>query len=157
MVADFLLWHYEEPGYTWGQFGSCTLLARVDTFRKHGGFDPDFRRMAEWDFAIRLAQQDGHFIAVDECLVTQHITQTADKGGNVPLQYGLRLRFKHKEYLKSQRVYLSSLLITYSRFHYARSRMWKSRFYLLLACLASPFRVCVNELAKRIKRRKAEG
>jgi|MDSW01.2.fsa_nt_gb glycosyltransferase involved in cell wall biosynthesis len=157
MVADFLLWHYEEPGYKWGQFGSCTLMARVGTFRKYGGFDPEFRRMAEWDFAIRLAQKGGHFIAVNEPLVTQHITQTSDKGGKIPLQYGLRLRFKHKEYLKSQRVYLSSLLIAYSRFHYAKSHIWKSRVYLLLACLASPFRVFVNELEKRLKRNKAKG
>ena len=157
MVADFLLWHYEEPEYAWGQFGSCTLLARVATFKKHGGFDPEFRRMAEWDFAIRLAQKGGHFIAVNEPLVTQHITQTSDKGGKIPLQYGLRLRFKHKEYLKSQRVYLSSLLMAYSRFHYAKSHIGRSRVYLLLACLASPFRVFVNELEKRLKRNKAKG
>lgn len=153
MVADFLLWHREEPGYAWGQFGSCTLLARKETFMAHGKFDPEFRRMAEWDFAIRFAQEGGHFIAVNEPLVIQHLTPTADKAGKIPLMHGIKLRMKHKAYLAEQNLYLASILIAYSRHHYAKSRHWRSRLYLLMACMWSPFRVFPNELKKKIRRK----
>ena len=82
-VADFLLWHFEDPAFTWGQFGSCTLFVRKRTLTDIGGFDQDFRRGAEWDIAIRSALAGAHFIAVDESLITQKKTQTADKSGDM--------------------------------------------------------------------------
>jgi glycosyltransferase involved in cell wall biosynthesis len=153
-VADFLLWHYEGPGFTWGQFGSCTLFVRTRTILDLGGFDETFRRSAEWDLAVRAANAGAHFIAVDEPLVAQHITRTPDKAGNLPLEYALKLREKHREYLESRRVYLASKAIAHSRYHYAKNRAWASRAFLLLACGLSPSRVLPNELSKW-KRRKA--
>ena len=148
-VADFILWHYEDPKYAWGHLGSCTLMFRRSVVEKVGDFDDDFRRCAEWDWAIRAAYLDGHFIAVNQPLVIQRITPTEDKSGSRPLEYALMLRKKHKEYLKKQHVYLASLAMAYSRFHYARGRRWRSRLYLALACLCSPFLVLPNEFAKR--------
>jgi glycosyltransferase involved in cell wall biosynthesis len=150
MVADYLLWHYAPSPYVWGQFGSCTLMVRKYTLEELGGFDKKFRRCAEWDLAIRLAQEGGHFIAVDATLVVQHITPTADKSGSVPLKYALMLRNKYQSYLKG--LYLPSVFIAFSRFHYARGHSWRSRAYLALACLLSPHRVGVNEWRKRKRR-----
>jgi glycosyltransferase involved in cell wall biosynthesis len=146
-VADYLLWHRREPGFVWGQFGSCTLMARTKTIKDAGGFDESFRRGAEWDLAIRLALSGGHFIAVDEPLITQFITLTPDKAGKMPLKSVLRLRQKHKKYLKSKRVYRASIAMAHARYYYAKGNKFLSRFYLALACICSPFKVLPSEIA----------
>lgn len=154
-VADFLLWHYEDAESTWGQLGSCTLFVRRKTLLEIGGFDPDFRRAAEWDMAIRSALAGAHFIAVNESLVTQRITPTADKRGDIPLKATLQLRTKHKRHLESRGVYRASRAIAHARFCYATGRLAASRAYLALACLCSPFRVLPNELRKLKRRRRS--
>jgi len=154
-VVDFLLWHYEDPGCTWGQFGSCTLLVRKQTLSEIGPFDEGFRRSAEWDFAIRLALMGGCFIAVDEPLITQYKTHTADKSGKVPLEYALKLRKKYKSYLKRKKVYRAAVAIACSRYYYAMHKSHLSRMYLALACVCSPSAVLPNELAKWKRRRRA--
>jgi len=154
-VADFIFWHAEIPGYTWGQFGSCTLMVRRNTLLKIGGFDESFRRCAEWDLAIRLAFIGGHFIAVDQPLVMQRITHSPDKSGRVPLKYALQLRRKHKSYLKKKRVYWASQAIARSRFYYAKQKTFSSRFFFAFACICAPHLVLPNELAKRKRLRKA--
>jgi len=150
VVANFILWHSEGEGYfTWGMFGSCTLMARLSSFHKIGNFDEEFRRSAEWDMAVRAAFQGCHFIAVEQSLIVQHKTITADKADDKKLKYSLLLRKKHKDYLRNQNIYWASLAMAYARFHYAGGRQWKSRLYLALACLCSPCMVLPNELAKR--------
>jgi glycosyltransferase involved in cell wall biosynthesis len=153
-VADFLLWHFERPGFAWGQFGSCTLFVRTRTILDIGGFDESFRRSAEWDLTVRAALAGAHFVAVDEPLVTQHITPTADKAGRLPLEYALKLREKHRALLESRRLYRASRAIAHSRYHYAKNNKWASRAYLALACVLSPTHVLPSELSKR-KRCKA--
>ena len=148
MVADYLLWHKKEDGYSWGEFGSGTLMANAETLKRFQ-FDPEFRRSAEWDLAIRAALEGAAFISVDRALVDQHKTHTPDKSGRKPLEYTLKLRYKHKCYLKRQGVYLSSLCLARARFAYFTGRVWSSRLFLLLACFFSPFKVLKNEISKR--------
>jgi glycosyltransferase involved in cell wall biosynthesis len=152
-VADFLLWHREDPDHVWGQFGSCTLFASKRTLIEVGPLDEEFRRSAEWDLAIRLALMGGHFVAVDEPLITQFKTSTVDKSGMIPLVYSLKLREKYKDYLKSKEVYLASIAIAHARFQYFRGRSALSRIYVALACICSPRSVLPNELAKRRRRK----
>ncbi|MEP3475801.1 MAG: glycosyltransferase [Hyphomicrobiales bacterium] len=149
-VVDFLLWHKKAKGFVWGEFGSCTLMAPTAVLKKFG-FDANFRRGAEWDLAIRFALQGGYFIAVDEPLVIQHKTPTSDKAGRKPLDYALMLRKKHKNYLQQNHVYLGAILQAYSRFYYFRNKLWKSRFYLVLACVLSPKTILADEISKRVK------
>jgi glycosyltransferase involved in cell wall biosynthesis len=154
MVADFLLWHRERPGFTWGQFGSCTLLARRETLLGLGGLDENFRRGAEWDLAIRHGLRGGHFVAVNEALVTQRKTLTPDKAGRTDLEYALKLQKKYRPYLKVKHVTLASGALAHARFYYARRMRYRSRLYLALACLCSPFAVLPNELRKWNRRRR---
>jgi len=151
MVADFLLLHIEKYGYSWGQFGSCTMMARVETLKKMDCFDPAFRRSAEWDLAIRASLDGCHFIAEAEPLITQYITDTEDKAGKVPLQYALLLRRKHREYLKGQGVYLASIAIAYARFYYAKNKTWRSRLAMGAACFLSPTIILKNMLMRKFK------
>ena len=153
-VADFLLWHHETPGFVWGSFGSCTLFSRRATLMAIGPFDEAFRRCAEWDFAIRLAFSGGHFIAVDKALVTQHLTVSDDKAGKKPLVYALALRRKHRTYLARRHLYLASLAMAHSRFHYATGGRWRSRCFVVLACLANPMVLVPSALANSTSKRR---
>lgn len=137
-VADFLFGIDAKPGKVWGMFGSCTLMARRTTFAAAGPFDETFRRCAEWDLAVRAAFMGAHFIAVDRPLVTMYKTPGADKSGSIPLQYALLLREKHRDYLDRRGLYHASRLIARSNFHGAKGRIWRSRAYRALACIASP-------------------
>ena len=149
-VVDYILWHNENLVMCWGEFGSCTMMAATQTLQ-HFLFDTNFRRCAEWDFAVRVAQNGGHFIAVDQSLVLQHKTQTTDKAGTKPLQYGLMLRHKHKDYLKQKSLYRAAIFLTYSRFFYFRQKHWKSRLYFILAGICAPQTILWPFLKKRFK------
>jgi glycosyltransferase involved in cell wall biosynthesis len=137
-VADYILSLDAMPHTAWGLCGSCTLMARREDFITVGLFDESFRRCAEMDLAIRAAFMGGHFIAVDAPLVTQYKTESADKAGYKPLEYSLRLREKHRGYLKSRRAYLSSRAFAYSDFYRNRGKMWKMTAYRIFAWLTSP-------------------
>ena len=147
-VADYILWSKGEPSFCWGMFGSCTLAAPVAVLRDLGGFDPAFRRCAEWDLAIRHALQDGHFIAVDDALVVQRKTPGQDKAGKAPLRYALALRRKHRAWLAARHAYWGALLVARSRHAGARGQPWASRMlYAGAALLAWPI------LRERLRRR----
>ena len=145
-VADYLLWDTGDKNKTWGMFGSCTLMVRKDTLQSVGGFDPQFRRCAEWDIAIRAAFQGAHFIAVNEPLVIQYKTPTADKKGAIPLKYSMMLRDKHQSYLKEKGVYIAARQMARSRYYGGKAKPLLAKFYLMTACLAAP----VKLLGKRL-------
>jgi glycosyltransferase involved in cell wall biosynthesis len=138
VVADYLLWSRGADGFVWGMFGSCTLMARTELMRRLGGLDPSFRRCAEWDLAIRHAFANGHFIAVDQPLVTQYKTASHDKAGKLPLRYALRLRHKYKGWLRRRHAYWGACLVARSRFYGARGARWTSRFLYMGATVLCP-------------------
>lgn len=152
MVADHILWHSGKSGYAWGMFGSCTLMVHKKLFERLGGFDPQFRRSAEWDMAIRCSMQGGWFIAVDEQLVVQTKTLTADKGGRKPFEYAMMLREKYKDYLKRKGVYLCSRITVYSRFHGGKGRYKKAFLYAALAMMAAPHKKLPDFVRKLFRR-----
>lgn len=137
-VADYVLWERQAETYVWGAFGSCTLMARKDSFTALGGFDEDFRRCAEWDFAVRAGLAGAFFIAVDAPLVTQYKTLSADKGGTRPLDYTLRLCAKHRTYLVGRGKWYLARVLAYRRFSYVRGQKWRSRLFMAVACCLSP-------------------
>jgi len=138
IVADHFLGIAQRRRVAWGLFGTCVLMARVAGLRKLGGFDPEFRRCAEWDLAIRAGFRGAHFIAVNEPLIIQHKTQGAEKAGTMPLQYALLLREKHKSYLIKRKAYLGSRAMARAQFHGGKGKYWKARAYAVLAYLSSP-------------------
>ena len=140
-VADFILWHAHNRETVWGLFGSCTLMMKTSYLRQIGGFDPDFRRSAEWDMAVRAARDGASFIAVDEPLITQHKTATSDKSGKIPLHYALKLRQKYKGYLQSKGVYAAALCLTrYQYYHGQKNRLF-GLFWMGVACCLAPKKI----------------
>ncbi len=152
-VADFLLWHDADPRFVWGHFGSCTLLARRQTLLEVGPLDEAFRRGAEWDLAVRLSLRGGHFIAVDDFLMTQRRTQPprerADK-----LRVTRQIQTKHRGYLRSRGVYPAAIALTHARYHHDGKHPLRAFGYVALASLSSPLVVLPHEL-RRLNRRHA--
>lgn len=149
-VAEHLFGYRRDPAYVWGMFGSCTLMARRQVFRRVGAFDETFRRCAEWDFAVRTAFMGGHFIAVDEPLVTQHKTLSSDKAGKIALTYALKLRSKYHDYLRRRGVYLASRAIARANFYSNKGLRWTARLHLVLALTLLPMPLRVAELRRRL-------
>jgi glycosyltransferase involved in cell wall biosynthesis len=157
IVANYLFGYLADSHHVWGELGSCTLMARQRTFLAFGNFDANFKRCAEWDFAVRAALRGAHFIAVNEPLVTQYTTATADKSGTIPLKYAVRLRRKHKAYLKKGKVYLASVAMAHARFHGAKHRPWKCRFFLALGYALLPSAIRAAKLrARRVEHAAAQ-
>lgn len=145
-VADYLLGLINDDARSWGMVGSGTLMARTDALRRLGGFDTGFRRGADFDFAIRAAFAGAHFIAVDAPLITQHVTQTADKAGNTDLGYRLRLVEKHKAYLKQRKSYRGAWCNMHAQFY--NGRHWRWRVWYLAALVCFPWSVSRERLKR---------
>lgn len=149
-VADYILWDTGAPGKTWGMFGSCTLMVSKDLLVKVGGFDPAFRRCAEWDIAIRAGFMNTYFISVNEPLVIQHKTPTTDKSGKIPLKYSMMLRDKHKDYLVRKGINGAARLMAVSRYYGGRGKKPMSNLYLAAACIAAPIKLFCQRIVPKL-------
>lgn len=146
IVVDHLLGLIKGDERSWGRVGSGTLMARTEALRTLGGFDTGFRRGADFDLAIRAAFSGAHFIAVDAPLITQHVTQTADKAGKTDLLYRLQLVEKHKAYLRQRRSYLGAWCNMHAQFY--NGRHWRWRVWYLAALVCFPWSVSRERLKR---------
>ena len=143
IVANYLFGHLADSHHVWGMLGSCTLMARRRTFLACGGFDASFRRFAEWDLAVRAALRGAHFIAVNEPLIIQYKTATADKSGKIPFKNALNLTRKHKDYLIKEKAYLASRAMVNARFHAHAGHYLRTHLFFALAPRpAAPLDLC---------------
>jgi glycosyltransferase involved in cell wall biosynthesis len=150
IVANYLFGILADSHHVLGKLGSCTLMARRETFFALGDFDTNFRRCAEWDLAIRAALRGAHFIAVNEPLIVQFRTATADKSGRTPLECALKLRRKYKDYLVNEKAYLASLAIAHAQFHGWTGHYRRHYLFLALACGLLPPSILAAKLATRL-------
>lgn len=105
-VADRLLFFGQAPGFFFGAgTPTCALMARTETIKTVGGFDPAFRRVEDVDFAIRLALAGGHFIGCPQSLFIQYSTGGTDKAPEKNRDAEIQLAEKYKDYLKSVKRY----------------------------------------------------
>jgi len=91
-----------------GVFGStatCSQMARTETYRDLGGFDPSFRRGEDTDFNIRAALKGAHFIGVPDPLVTQTMTLTSDKNLDSEHACNLILLEKYRDFISQNSDY----------------------------------------------------
>lgn len=127
LVTDYLLFNRRVPGVCYGAgTPACALMAGVDTLRAAGGFDAEFRRVEDVDFACRLAALGGHFIGCPERLYTQHATQSPDKSAERNYRAEILLLDKNRAYLESQRRYgfaRNWFTVRYHHFNRDRARM----------------------------------
>jgi glycosyltransferase involved in cell wall biosynthesis len=150
MVVDYILLGIKKIGYSWGEFGSGTLMASSEILKKYM-FDVQFKRNSEWDLAIRFAIDNGYFISVNEPLVSQYKTYTDDKSGTIPLKYSLILRKKHKILLTSSLEYIGSILYAYTRFFYFRKKFILAKITHILSFVILPHKIFLNYLKNKLK------
>lgn len=147
IVADYILGLFKDDGHhSWGMLGSCTLMARTQALRDIGGFDVRFRRCAELDLAVRAALEGAHFVSVDEPLITQYLTPSADKAGDADLRYRLLLVEKHQRYLKQKRCYLGARCYMHAWFY--GWPHWRWRLWYLAALVCFPWRVSLGRIMR---------
>lgn len=145
-VADFILWRSYNSAFTWGLFGSCTLLTKTSNLISLGYFDEEFRRSAEIDMAIRASFKNACFIAVDEPLVFQYKTPTQDKSGKIPLLYNLKLRKKYKEYLKNKGVYAAAKCLARYQYYNNKKNKPMMALWMAFACISAPKKILFEKL-----------
>ena len=155
MVADFLLWNKKQREYTLRpDFGAGVMMTSQALLQRFP-YDPRFRRLEDWDITIRTALKGGYFISVDESLVNQYATETADKGGYIELKYLSMLVKKNKKYLQQRRIYWTAFLHTRARFYYdfKRDNPLKRCLFLFLAGLLSPKQILFDKVAAKLSKK----
>jgi GT2 family glycosyltransferase len=150
IVAKYLFGYLADSHHVWGMLGSCTMMARRSTFLTLGNFDASFRRYAELDLAVRAALGGAHFIAVNEPLIIQYKTVSADKSGKIPLEYAIKLRRKHKDYLRNKMIYLASVAMAHAWFHGSAGHRWRHHIFLATAYCLLPPSILAAKLASRL-------
>ncbi len=152
-VIDYLLFNRRRRGLFYGAgTPACALMARIDTMRAAGGFDPAFRRVEDVDFAVRLAAHGGHFVGCPERLYTQYATRSPDKSPRRNYDAEMQLIDKHRAYLERRRRYgfaRTWFTVRYHHFNHDRARMLGA---LLRAWLAHPVLV-TRQLATTVPAR----
>ena len=145
IVANYILnVKKKSDTFCWGMFGSCTIFTKTSYIRNLNGFDVDFKRCAELDFAIRGAIKGYHFISVNEALITQHLTLGEHKTMKKDLLFRKKLVKKHKKYLSQNFLYISSLINTHAWYWYTKKVNLIGHFFRFFACCF----LLINKLKK---------
>lgn len=138
-VADYLLFYGKKDGLFYGAgTPTCALMARRQTLIDVGGFDPEFRRVEDIDFAVRLALSGGHFIGCEEALYTQYATQGSDKSAQKNYQAEVQLLAKHRAFLESRGRYRYACNWFRFRYQYFSGNRLMALWVLMRAWFAHP-------------------
>lgn len=137
-AALYLLSRLKPEGTAWGNLGCCTLMAKLSTIERVGRFDPAFRRVQDREIAVRLSLTGGYLISVDQSIITQYVTRTADKAGLIRLNAIKSVIQKHKDVLKHENLYHFSMAMAHAQFYSSAKSPWRQRLYLILAFLLRP-------------------
>lgn len=119
-----------------------TLMVAADTFKAVGEFDVTLARLEDWDWLIRLAQQDA-LVGVSEILAKIH--KSTNPTGQAVASAAARLADKHAAYFRhrswcADRKFQSTLLVERAAGMHYEGRMLRSVGLTLHALVAWPFR-----------------
>lgn len=134
-VADRLLFFGGPREFFFGSgTPTCSLMARKATFEFAGGFDLNFRRVEDVDFAVRLALKGGHFIGTKDKLFVQYSTNAVDKNPKKNCEAEQQLADKFKYYLDGIGRYRYAKKWPLLRYYH-----FERRYFRLLAVLLELF------------------
>jgi GT2 family glycosyltransferase len=100
LVAQRILLGRIGPGVI-GSCATCSQMGRLSVYQRLCGFDPELRRSEDTDFNIRFALAGGAFAGLDDALVLQTMTMSADKSCKIELAEYSVLINKFRGYLQS--------------------------------------------------------
>lgn len=122
----------------YGACPTCSQLARTQTYRTLGGFDPEFRRSEDTEFNVRLALAGGVFVGIAQPLVQQRMTLSADKSLGSELDYAVRMLDKHRAIAESPGQYRFARTWLQMRHRWLAGRKFQALSGLLLLVLMHP-------------------
>jgi glycosyltransferase involved in cell wall biosynthesis len=128
-----------EDGY--GSCATCSQAARAKTYRGLNGFDAQFRRCEDSDFAIRFADSGGHFAGLAEPLVTQLMTDTSEKNLQTIREFSIMLIDKHRPLFDNDVSYNFSRNWVSLKFDWLAGQSFKFIFEIVKLALAHPLMV----------------
>ena len=156
-VANRLLFYGQTPNFFFGAgTPTSSLMSRTSTFESVGGFDPNFRRAEDIDFAVRLALAGGYFIGCPQQLFIQYATIGNDKAPEVNLDAELQLAEKHKVYLESEGRYNYAKNWPYLRYYHFKKQYLKLIAMLLKIFVRYPTKTTIHFLHTVPKRMRHE-
>ena len=140
-LVDYLLAFVRPPGVFFGTgTPTCSLMAKVETFRAVGDFDIAMRRQEDADFAVRLGLLGGHFIGTPEPLFTQYASSGSDKNARAEHDSLIHLLHKNRDYLEQRRLYRYMLGWAEVRYRHFNREPLKALAALLQLALRAPLR-----------------
>ena len=143
-IAEFLLTGKQKKYFS-GYYATCSLMAEKKDFLICKGFDENFRRIEDTEFAIRSSLKGAHFIGVNKVLVFQNMSYKEYKGLSIDLAYSLKMIKKHNNLFKSNKNYEFTILWTTFRYKFLEKKFFHA-FIIFLKLWILDF----NNLIKRI-------
>jgi glycosyltransferase involved in cell wall biosynthesis len=157
VLADYLLAFVRQPDVFYGSgTPTCSLMARVETFGRIGGFDESFRRQEDADFAVRLAFEGGHFIGTPEPLLQQFATTGSEKSAWAEHESLRRLLNKNREYLRRKGLYDYMLGWSEIRFRHFNRQPFLALLALLQLGVLHPVRTVQHFIVSGTRRYRHE-
>lgn len=105
-----------------GACPTCCQMGSTKTYKAVDGFDENFRRHEDTEFVVRVALAGGHFLGVDEALVTQTMLlgeKTLDEEFNLHV----KVLEKHRVFIESEGSFLFCKLWLKMKYSYL-SKNW---------------------------------
>ncbi len=135
-LTDCLLLGKKTPN-TSGNIGSCMLMARTESYRMIGNFDPEYRRAQDTEIVIRWARAGAHFVGIKEPLLTQMLTVTSRKV-DLERKFVLQYLQKNADYLEQANMYDYIMLWTKSKYAFLSGNKFSGVLYLARAFINAP-------------------
>lgn len=152
-MVDFLLSARRKPGIFYGGgTPTCSLMARTAVFHKVGPFDATLRRQEDVDFAVRLGFLGGHFIGIEEPVLTQYFSHGNEKSAEHEHCSFLRLLEKNHDYLARNGDYAYMRGWAEVRFRHFSGRPVAAALALMPLLLRSPARLSKHFLRSASRR-----
>lgn len=131
MFEKILLGKPMENGF--GSMATCSLMMPRKVFQEIGLYDESFRRCEDTDFTLRLALKGGHFLGIEEPLVTQTMTSSSEKSLFDEQKHHLLIYRKYEDLLGKDKTdfCLRWLKLRYEFLHNRSFKFLLSFIYLL--------------------------
>lgn len=153
VLVDYLLAFVRSNGTFFGAgTPTCSLMARLETFKTVGDFDVAMRRQEDADFAVHLGVLGGHFIGTPESLFVQYASSGGDKSARVEHESLTHLLRKNRNYLEERGLYRYMLGWAEVRYRHFNHEPVKALAALLRLGLRFPVRTSRHFAVSALRR-----
>jgi glycosyltransferase involved in cell wall biosynthesis len=157
LIPDYLLLFKTNKKFFYGAgIPSCAIMANLSIFKSLNGYDEQFRRIEDADFAIRFALDGGYFVGSKKELFIQYSTRGNDKSNSMNLVAEKLIVKKHKSYLDEMNLFFHAYNWPILRFYHFEKTYFKFIILLLKLFARNPILTLVHLLKTGPKRLRHE-